>query len=128
VVREGLAIFTEGYATAPVLLPLTGLEEAGVGIGSTWFIRADGPWHLDFAARRAWAHRAEFASTGIGLRPPAVEMLSEIWFAEVGIGHASRSGHSEGGWTLATSGGLVNPAGSSGWGLGLSLSYFWSRW
>jgi hypothetical protein len=51
-----------------------------------------------------------------------------VWFAEIGLGRATRSGRVDSGPSLSLFGGLMNPDGSSGWGLGTSLLYRWSRY
>jgi hypothetical protein len=125
VVAERAAVFVEAHATAPFVVPLHGLSIAGVGIGATWFTQPAGPWHVDLAARRAWANRSMFARQLILRIPPPIESIDEIWMLEAGIGRKNRAGRWDRGWTGSVFGALLKPEGSSGWAAGGSLTYCW---
>lgn len=123
-VGERLALFVQADAT--LLLAGSGpwLGMAGVGLGGMAFLPND-QWHLDVAIRKGWAQTVtDYGRQDI---PPPVSSISGIWLGELGVGRATRRGRIDRGVSLSLFGGLMRPQGTSGWAVGMSLLYSWSR-
>jgi hypothetical protein len=125
-IHERVALFIQGDLTA-LFIPGNSpwLALAGFGLGATAFLR-ESRWYLEVGMRRAVA--GTITDVGVQRRIPLVANIDGIWFGEVGLGHAIRSGRVDSGPSLSLFGGLMNPDGSSGWGIGTSLLYRWSRY
>ncbi len=126
-IRERVALFIQGDLS---LLVLRGdntvwLATAGLGLGATVFL-PDNPWVLELGMRRGVAGLV--TDSGVQTSTPPVTTINGVWFAEIGLGRATRSGRVDSGPALSLFGGVMNPDGSSGWGIGTSLLYRWSRY
>jgi hypothetical protein len=94
-----------------------------IGLGATLFL-PESPWYLELGMRRGTA--GTITDVGIQRRIPIVANIDGVWLAEIGVGHATLSGRVDSGPALSLFGGVINPDGSSGWGIGTSLLYRWS--
>jgi hypothetical protein len=104
VVREGLALYGEGMLAvfATGALPVGAVAAGG---GAIWYVRPDGPWHVDLGVTHLDTQKFE------------------SWTLQVGTGFADRRGHADRTWTLAARGSIVEGA---GWLVGLGLTHRWS--
>jgi hypothetical protein len=125
-IRERVALFIQGDLSVLVIPGNSPwLATSGFGVGATVFL-PDCPWYLEAGMRRAAA--GTITDVGVGRRIPLVANISGVWFGEIGLGHATRRARVDSGPALSLFGGLMNPDGSSGWGIGTSLLYGWSRY
>jgi hypothetical protein len=125
-IGERLALFIQSDLSILVIPGNTlWLEMGGLGVGGTVFLPGS-PWYLELGMRRAVA--GTITDTGVQSPTPRVAAISGVWFGEIGLGRATRRGRFDRGPALSLFGGLMNPEGSSGWGIGTSLLYRWSRY
>jgi hypothetical protein len=125
-IGERVALFIQGDFSILFIPGNTPwLETGGLGVGGTLFL-PDSPWYLELGMRRAVA--GTITDAGVQSPTPRVKAINGVWFGEIGLGHATRRGRVDRGPALSLFGGLMNPEGSSGWGVGTSLLYRWSRY
>lgn len=125
VIRERTLLFAAVDGRGPLVPPVAGLYIGAVGLGASLFPRRDGPWHLDVVIHRGWGTKASFDL--VAYTPPPVRRFDEVWLAEVGLGHTTRRGHADRGWSLALQGGLLRATASTGWLAAVTATYAWSR-
>jgi hypothetical protein len=124
-IRERVAVFVQSDLTLLCVPGSNWLAIAGLGLGATVFL-TESPWVLELGIRRAVAGVP--TDSGVQTPTPPVSAINGIWFGEIGVGRATRRGQVDSGPALSLFGGLMNPNGSSGWGIGTSLLYRWSRY
>jgi hypothetical protein len=127
VVHEGITLFAEAAGTFPALPPAWGLEMGGAGAGIDWFLRPDGPWHLQTSVRRSWAFRSRPLSGEALTFPRPISNITDIWQVELGVGRVHRQGRLDRGWGLSVFGGPLWVTTGIGWTGGASIGYRWSR-